>query len=149
MNAEELQNYFYKNIPITKAMGVEVRECRPNHVVLFAPLAPNINLHETVFGGSASTLAILSSWALLQTRLFDEFIEAQLVIQHNTMSYDKPIKSDFFAICHFDDTPAWERFKSTLQRHKRARITVASLLECQGEAVANFAGRFVALQARS
>lgn len=145
MKADELQRYLHQHIPITKAMGVEVRLCRPDQVVLFAPLAPNINHRETVFGGSASTLAILSGWGLLQVALSCESIAARLVIQHNTMRYDKPIVDDFYAICRFDDTPRWSRFKTTLQRHGRARITVTSVLECQGGAVAGFEGQFVAL----
>lgn len=145
MKPNELQSYLYKNIPITQHMGVEVRECHRNRVVLFAPLAPNINHRETVFGGSACTLAILSAWGLLQVALNSESIAARLVIQRNTMNYDKPINSDFLAICHFDDAPAWDRFKSTLLRRHRARICVTSLLECQGERVASFEGQFVAL----
>jgi thioesterase domain-containing protein len=146
LSPEELQNYLYNNIPITKAMGVAVRECRPNKVVLFAPLAPNINHRETVFGGSACTLAILSAWGLLHIGLTRDSIAARLVIQQNAMSYDKPINGDFHAICHFDDASVWDRFKATLQRHKRARITITSVLECEGERVAKFEGQFVALQ---
>jgi thioesterase domain-containing protein len=146
LKPDELQSYLYHSIPITQAMGVEVRQCGAKKVVLFAPLAPNINHRETVFGGSASTLAILSAWALLQTALSREAIAARLVIQNNTMSYDKPINSDFYAVCRFEDASAWERFKATLQRRKRARITVTSVLECEGEPVANFEGQFVALQ---
>jgi thioesterase domain-containing protein len=148
LTADELQNYLYNNIPITQAMEVEVRECQPNKVVLFAPLAPNINHRETVFGGSACTLAILAAWGLLQTSLSRESLAARLVIQHNSMSYDKPINGDFYAICRFDDAPAWDRFKTTLRRYHRARITVRSVLECEGAPVAGFEGQFVALQPR-
>ena len=148
MEPKELQNYLYNHIPITKAMGVEVRESGFNKVVLCAPLAPNINHRDTVFGGSAATLAILSAWALMHIRLANEAVPPRLVIQQNTMDYSKPITGDFFAVCDYADNSQWERFSGTLARRGRARITVPAVLQCLGEEVANFEGRFVALKPR-
>lgn len=145
MEAQKLQVYLHNHIPISKAMGVEVRESGFNKVVLFAPLGPNINHRDTVFGGSASTLAILSAWALLHIRLANESVPPRLVIQQNIMDYTKPIVGDFFAVCHYAGTSEWERFTTTLARRGRARISVPAVLECQGEEVAKFEGRFVAM----
>jgi thioesterase domain-containing protein len=145
LEAQELQTYLHNHIPITKAMGVEVRKCGYAGVELFAPLAPNINHRDTVFGGSASTLAILSAWALLHVRMADKSVRPRLVIQQNTMSYDQPIITDFYAVCHYQDKSEWARFETTLARRGRARITVPAVLECQGDAVAKFEGRFVAV----
>jgi thioesterase domain-containing protein len=141
---QALQTYLYSHIPITRAMEVEVLESARDKVVLFAPLAPNINHRETVFGGSASTLAILSAWALLQVRLTNESTAPRLVIQHNTMHYEKPISGDFYAVCQYDVPSEWERFMKMLTRKGRARISVPAVLLYEGEQVANFEGRFVA-----
>lgn len=145
MEALELQTYLHNHIPITKAMGVEVRVCGYDGVVLFAPLAPNINHRDTVFGGSASTLAILSAWALLHVRMATESVRPRLVIQQNSMSYDKPIIGDFYAVCRYEVNSEWNRFTTTLARRGRARITLSAVLECRGEEVAKFEGRFVAV----
>jgi thioesterase domain-containing protein len=145
LEPQQLQSYLHNHIPITKAMGVEVRECGYDKVVLFAPLAPNINHRDTVFGGSASTLAILSAWALLHVRMASESVRPRLVIQQNSMGYDKPIIEDFYAVCHYDDKSEWDRFANTLARRGRARISVPAVLECKGEEVAKFEGRFVAV----
>jgi thioesterase domain-containing protein len=45
-------------------MGVEVVKADWNGVTLRAPLAPTTNHRKTVFGGSASALAILAAWVL-------------------------------------------------------------------------------------
>ena len=82
----ELERYLHQHIPLSKAMQVSVVEVLPAGVVLSAPLAPNINHRDTVFGGSASALAILAAWSLLHTRLSGEGIASRLVIQRNTMS---------------------------------------------------------------
>lgn len=140
-----LERYLHEHIPLSRAMDVRVAQARLDFVELTAPLAPNINHRETVFGGSASALAILAAWTLLHLRLQDARHPARLVIQENTMRYDRPIVADFSAICEWRDDAAWQRFVTTLARRRRARITVASRLECGGETVGRLEGMFVAL----
>ncbi len=86
---------------------------------LAAPLAPNINHHETVFGGSASALATLSAWTLVHVGLRHANVEATTVIQRNVMSYEEPIHGDFSAVCTLIDDTAWQRFLKTLARRDR------------------------------
>lgn len=140
-----LQRYLYQYIPLSAAMGVEVRTARVEHVKLAAPLAPNVNHTETVFGGSAAALATLSAWTLLHLRLEAARLDARLVIQRSRMEYEKPIPGDFEAVCDFGDDSAWERFQKMLARHGRARLTLAAHLVHSKERVASFEGDFVAL----
>lgn len=60
MTPEALRTYLHDHIPLSRAMAVEVVEASANHVLLEAPLAPNINMHGTMFGGSSATLALLA-----------------------------------------------------------------------------------------
>jgi thioesterase domain-containing protein len=126
-------------------MGVQVRAATLGYVELAAPLAPNVNHMETVFGGSAAALATLSAWMLLHLRLQDAGSDARLVIQRSRVEYEKPIPGDFEAVCEFSDESAWERFRETLERRGRARLTLAAyLVHCKHRA-ASFEGEFVAL----
>ena len=140
-----IQAYLYRHIPLSEAMEVRVVEVKNNLVILAAPLEPNINHRSTVFGGSASALAILSAWTLVNFRLQSEGIETKLVIQKNTMSYDKPITSDFQAVCYLNESEIWTRFVKILQKKNKSRITVNSFLQCNGEQVGEFTGVYVAL----
>ena len=140
-----IQAYLYEHIPLSEAMEVRVVEVKNNLVILAAPLQPNINHRSTVFGGSASALAILSSWTLINFRLQSEGIKTRLVIQKNTMSYDKPITSDFQAVCYLNESEIWTRFVKILQKKNKSRITVNSFLQCNGEQVGEFTGVYVAL----
>lgn len=146
MNPSELQAYLYEHIPLTKAMQVEVVRIEPDSVVLGAPLEPNINHRDTVFGGSASALAILSAWALLYTRLLDERVESRLVIQRQTMSYERPIAGEFTASSSLAQAGDWSRFAVTLRRRGRARIRVAAVLTSAGRIAGRMEGDFVALK---
>ncbi len=126
-------------------MAVEVKTATPQGVCLNAPLAPNINHRDTVFGGSASAVAILSAWALLHVSLLDANIKARLVIQKNSMSYDLPMPTDFSAEAAAPAPEKWQRFLATLTKHKRARISIHSVLKCEGQQVGQFQGDFVAI----
>ncbi|WP_342618880.1 YiiD C-terminal domain-containing protein [Rhodoferax sp. GW822-FHT02A01] len=145
MTPPALQQYLHAHIPLSKAMSVSVVSVEPESVTLSAPLQPNINHRETVFGGSASALAILAAWCLIQTRLSAEGIAARLVIQENTMSYDNPIAGEFLAVSQLDDPQGWERFKTMLRRKGKGRVSVRSDLVYESQIAGRFKGEFVAL----
>jgi len=145
MSPDELEHYLHDHIPLSKAMNAVVVSVDENAILLSAPLAPNINHRETVFGGSASALAILSGWSLLHTRLHREGIATRLVIQSNTMDYDRPIAGDFTSRASLAQEQDWLKFTRMLARRGRARITVNAVLEYAGEVAGRFTGNFVAL----
>lgn len=148
MELVELEQYLHEHIPLSRAMGVSVISCTEQTVVLSAPLAPNINHRETVFGGSASAVAILSAWSLLHTRLRDADMEARLVIQHNSMSYQLPIQGTFTASSSLEDPAHWDSFIRLLNKRGKSRISVMSQLEYDGQIAGRFAGDFVALRGK-
>lgn len=145
VEAAALERYLHEHIPLSLAMGVSVEEAVGERVVLSAPLAPNINHRETAFGGSVAALAILSAWSLLHIRLASAGISARLVIQRNRMDYQRPIAGRFTATAAAPDSAAWEAFIRTLRRKGKARITVTSVLDGEGERAGRFEGEFVAL----
>jgi thioesterase domain-containing protein len=142
----ELERYLHDHIPLSRAMAVGVVSVAAEAVVLAAPLAPNINHRDTVFGGSASALAILAAWSLLHTRLRAEGIGTRLVIQRNTMDYDQPILADFTARAQLQRPDDWHAFTRMLARKGKARIAVDSVLVQGGHAVGRLTGEFVALR---
>jgi thioesterase domain-containing protein len=146
MGPSALEQYLHDHIPLSKAMAVSVVEVHPDRIVLGAPLAPNINHRDTVFGGSASAVAILAAWCLLHTRLSSAGMSSRLVIQRNTMSYELPILGDFSARSYIPQADAWPSFMRMLDRKGMARITVRSKLESAGQTVGQLEGEFVALR---
>ena len=145
----ELERYLYAHIPLSRAMAMSVVSLAEETVVLRAPLAPNINHSETVFGGSASTLAILAAWSLVYVRLRAAGSAARLVIQRHAMEYLKPMSGEFTARASLAEADGWQRFTAALARRGRGRVAVAAVLEYAGESAARFSGEFVALESRS
>ncbi|MDQ1153777.1 thioesterase domain-containing protein [Brevundimonas sp. SORGH_AS_0993] len=145
MTADALQTYLHDHIPLSHAMQVSVRAVTADALTLEAPLAPNINHRDTVFGGSASALAILSAWSLVHTKLATEGLKARLVIQSNTVHYDQPIAGTFQSTAILATPADWPRFLAMFRRRGKARITVAAILTENGQAAGRFEGSFVAL----
>jgi thioesterase domain-containing protein len=143
----DLARYIHVHIPLSKAMGVSVVSFDEQTVTLEAPLGPNINHRQSVFGGSASALAILAGWALLHVRLHAEGITNRLVIQRNSMEYQHPILGQFTARSTLEHPERWRQFTAMLMRRGRARVTVLAVLEHTNKVVGSFTGQFVALGA--
>ena len=144
MTPSELQTYLHDHIPLSRAMAVRVVSIADDKVILGAPLAPNINHRDTVFGGSASALAILSAWSLLHLRLTAAGQPSRVVIQRNSMDYLAPIAGDFTATATIGAETNWDGFLRMLTRKGIARITIGAELEYAGTIAGRLSGEFVA-----
>lgn len=144
LTAAELTQRLYSHIPLSRAMGVKVIQAEESCAILSAPLQPNINHQGTVFGGSINTLAILAAYSLLYLRLSRSHPECHIVIQQNTLQYERPLAGDMLAQCQLDDSVNWPCFMRTLERHGRARISLASVVMHDEQRCASFKGDFVA-----
>jgi len=145
MTATELEAYLHDRIPLTRAMAVEVRVAGIDGVEVYAPLAPNINHRDTVFGGSASALAIVAAWSALHVRMRAAGFDVRLVIRRNTMSYERPIATGFTATAAPPAGEAWHKLVATVQRGRPARVNVTAELRCEGQPVGELEGEFAVL----
>ncbi len=130
MTTAELTTYLHEHIPITRGLGARVEHLDDRSVRLVAPLAPNLNHRATAFGGSLSTLAILSGWVLIHAQLLGRDVAGRIVIQRSAFDYQAPVEGDFSATATLPDPKAWDRFLATLQRHHAARVVIPSEVTC-------------------
>jgi len=144
MKLEDLERYLHRQIPLSAAMSVQVQAATLESVTLSAPLEPNINHKSTVFGGSASAVAILAAWSLVHLRLVEEGLHCEVVIQSNVMEYSRPISGTFTAASTLCEPSRWPMFLKTLTRKKRARIGAESILTYHDAPVGKLQGQFVA-----
>jgi len=145
MHENELQRYLHDRIPLTRAMAIEVRAATTAGVEIYAPLAPNINHRDTVFGGSASAVAILAAWSALYVRMRSEGRAGRIVIRRNTMAYERPITDCFTATASPPSDAAWAKAVAALGKGRPARVHVKATLECRGERVGALEGEFVVM----
>ena len=145
MTPDELEAYLRDHIPLVQAMQLSVVSIADDAVVLAAPLAPNINQHHTLFGGSASAVAIVAAWSLLHVRMLARGLEGDLVIQRNAMEYLAPVTGAFTARSFFEPEADWDGFVRMFTRRGRARMAVGAVLEFEGRDAGRLRGEFVAL----
>lgn len=144
MTPAEFTRYLHAHIPLTAALGAELRRAEPGLVEIAAPLEPNLNHRNTAFGGSLAALGILSGWSLLHLGLRDEQIKARIVVQKSEAEFVAPGAAELLALSRRDEA-SWRKFVSSLRRGRRARITVATEISAGGERVLLHSGTYVAL----
>jgi thioesterase domain-containing protein len=144
VSPQSLEQFLHHEIPLSRAMQVVTLDVSEHSVQLSAPLAPNLNHHATVFGGSSCAVAMLAAWSLLHVRLRASLPSVSIVIQRQTMKYNRPILGTFTARALLAEPAEWPQFVRLLTRRGRARITVAATLDYAGDTVGHFSGDFVA-----
>jgi thioesterase domain-containing protein len=146
LTANALETFLHESIPLTRAMGVSVAENNRHRLVLEAPLELNINHLDTAFGGSLQTLATLACYAGLWTLLRENGITGHVVVKRSQALFRTPVKGRLRAVWEVPPAPVVTEFLRNLQRHKMARMELASMIEDpEGQAAVEFTGSFVAL----
>ncbi|MEO0432644.1 MAG: thioesterase domain-containing protein [Cyanobacteria bacterium J06656_5] len=141
-----VEQYLHEHIPLSQAMAVSVTAIDDNGVILSAPLAPNINHRNTVFGGSISTLAILSAWTFVHVRLQTLNMSSRIVIQSNSLDYTNPALDDVQAHCLTPEPMDWKRFLTTLSKRGKGRLILSANVYSNDLLVGQFRGKYVALR---
>lgn len=137
--------FLNSEIPLTRAMGMTVTAWDGRAVTLAAPLGPNQNHSDTGFGGAISTMGIMAGYSLLHLLLEERKISNRLLIQKSATDYLRPIDSDFTATACLPEPAALAEFLETLQRRRRARLTLGSQVHCNRLLAATHSGLYVAM----
>lgn len=138
-----LQEYLDHAIPLVSHMQVSVASFDDEALTLTAPLEPNRNHIGTVFGGSLNGLATLACWGLVWLALHDR--GAHIVIHEGRMKFSKPATGNFSAVCARPSSDILESFVTQYAERGRARIALTATVNSNGIAVAEFEGRFAAM----
>ena len=140
----QMEELFYDNMPLTRALGVRVEEYDGRRLVLTAPLRDNVNHLGTAFGGSLHALAVLSGYGLLWLEL--RGTGADIVIRDSSISYDRPVRSDIRAACVRPEERTLDAFKRRFHQKGLARIVLTATIEDSGITAVRFRGTFVAMR---
>ena len=119
-----LQNLFNDKIPVTKYLGLKVNKYDENGLTINAPLLDNRNDKNTAFAGSLYSVSALAGWGFLTLKFKEANVNATVVMYKADVSYNKPVTSDFQAICTLEDKEIWEKLKTRVVRKKNGKITL-------------------------
>lgn len=145
MTKSQIEEYLYKHIPITKALGVKALAFSKEEVRFWAPIDKNINHRSTAFGGSISSLLITTGWSYLRL-LFDEVNPVpMIVIGRSSTDYLKPVTEDFISELIIPEKEKLDNFLEMFDRFGKARITLEVQIKKEGQILAEFDGDFVVM----
>ncbi|QKE29069.1 putative thioesterase (yiiD_Cterm domain) [Arcobacter acticola] len=144
MLLEELQKKLHNEIPLTKLMNINIKEYNEKELITTAPLNININDKGTAFGGSLSTMTIISSWSLcwlISKEL--GFNSKNIVVIKNENSYKKPVTKDIVCYTQKPSQQEIATLKEKLQTKKSASIKINSIIIENNETYVEFQGYYV------
>jgi thioesterase domain-containing protein len=143
--ARALIRFMREEIPLTRAMDVQLGKCDDHMLSLRAPLAPNVNDKGCAFGGSLVSLMTLNGWALVELALRARGEACDVYVGESTVHYLAPLWQDFRSEARLAAGSSWTTFFATLAARGRARIEVECVVPGDnGASAATLSARFVA-----
>lgn len=140
-SAASLASAYHRLIPISKAMGIAVKDYDGARLTLTAPLAANVNHQMSAFGGSLFSLAALAGWGLLQLKLTELRLDCNTVIAGGNVAYKRPVFADFDCICELP--PDWDTIAAGLAASGRASLELTPWITVADETAMTFSGKYV------
>lgn len=141
---DKLKNKLHNEIPLTKMMGIEILDFNQTQLLTKADLQININDKGTAFGGSLSTMTIISSWSMCWLICQELGLDSNnIVVIKNENSYKKPVRKDIFCYTKKPSLKEIELLKSKLIKKGSASIKIQSNIIEDDEICVSFEGVYV------
>lgn len=137
---QELKDTWHSTIPVSDFMQICPRRFADDLFEVSAPLAPNINLHQTMFAGSIYTLMTLTGWGLMWLKQREAGVEGSIVLADANIRYHAPVTSAPVARVRWAGGDL-----SALASGKRVKQSLTVELICGDTLCASFSGLYVSL----
>ncbi|MBS0557583.1 MAG: YiiD C-terminal domain-containing protein [Proteobacteria bacterium] len=142
----QLERDLLAEIPMARAMQLQIRALDGDCLVMAAPLAPNINDKGCAFGGSLVSLLTLAGWGLVVLKLRAWNTTCDVYVQDSAVRYLAPVWDDFTAQARLAEGESWDAFAATLAARGRARLNVDCRVKlADGADACTLQARFVAI----
>lgn len=138
----ELQQTWHQTIPLSAFMQLEVQSFDGKALTCQAPLAPNKNLHQSMFAGSIYSLATLTGWGMVYLQLKDLGLQGDIVLADAQIRYLAPLLTEPTAHVNLVNCKG---DLSKLASGRKARQQLLVQVFSAKQQVAEFIGQFVVL----
>lgn len=138
----QLVALWHQTIPLSAFMQLDIEKFDGSTLYCQAALAPNQNLHHTMFAGSIYAMATLTGWGLVHLQLQELGLDGDIVLADGRIRYLAPLKSQPRA------RVSLLQVRGNLQglaQGKKVRQSLSVELLDGEQVVAEFEGRFVVL----
>lgn len=142
VDAAELTEYLQREIPPAGAMQIRFLEVSTERVRCEAPYEANKNDHQSAFGGSLASIAMLCGWAQVHVLLRAHGLDASTAIRTADLKFVAPARGLLEAETEPLDEKAVAKFVKTTQRFGKGRLEVTTTIRSEGEIVMQQVGDF-------
>ena len=142
----DLQQTWHQTIPLSAFMQLSIDQFDGHLLACRAPLAPNKNLHHTMFAGSIYSLLTLTGWGLVWLQLKALDLHGDIVLADADMRYFAPVTEDARAEVSLSEVCG---DLSGLRHGRKVRQQLCVRLVLAGQVLAEFHGRFAVLPVSS
>jgi thioesterase domain-containing protein len=137
---QSLEEAMHSLTPISKVMGISVVSYDRESLTVAAPLAPNINPHQSAFGGSLFSIAALAGWGLMQMKLSELLLDCNTVVMSGEVSYERPVLEQLLCVCRLPNDSA--KVFETLVREGAASTTLTSVFKSNNKNAMRLAAKY-------
>ncbi|ATC56359.1 MULTISPECIES: bifunctional GNAT family N-acetyltransferase/hotdog fold thioesterase [Vibrio] len=136
----ELQERWATHIPISEKMGIKVTQYTGYQFECSAQLNPNLNPHNTLFAGSAFTLATLTGWGMAWLLMRERSLNGDIVLVDSRIRYRHPVVHNPLAFTSLDGISG---DLDRLASGRKARIVVNVTITSGGKPAVEFTGTYM------
>ncbi|WED21919.1 bifunctional GNAT family N-acetyltransferase/hotdog fold thioesterase [Vibrio sp. JC009] len=138
----ELQERWEQQIPISDKMGIKISQYTGYQFECCAQLNPNLNPRNTMFAGSAFTLATLTGWGMTWLLMKERGLKADIVLADSRIRYRHAVEETPVAKTSLDGISG---DLDRLGKGRKARIIIDVTIESGGKESVAFTGTYVLL----
>ncbi len=136
----ELQDRWGKHIPISDKMGIKIQQYTGYQFQCCAQLNPNLNPHNTLFAGSAFTLATLTGWGMAWLLMRERDLQGDIVLVDSHIRYRPPVVQNPVASTSLDGISG---DLDRLESGRKARIVVRVIISSGEVEAIEFIGTYM------
>ncbi|EJX7571242.1 YiiD C-terminal domain-containing protein [Vibrio cholerae] len=136
----ELQDRWGKHIPISDKMGIKIQQYTGYQFQCCAQLNPNLNPHNTLFSGSAFTLATLTGWGMAWLLMRERDLQGDIVLVDSHIRYRHPVVQNPVASTSLDGISG---DLDRLESGRKARIVVRVIISSGEVEAIEFIGTYM------
>ncbi|MDG2881575.1 bifunctional GNAT family N-acetyltransferase/hotdog fold thioesterase, partial [Vibrio parahaemolyticus] len=133
----ELQQRWEQQIPISDKMGIKINQYTGYQFECCAQLNPNLNPHNTMFAGSAFTLATLTGWGMTWLLLKERGLHGDIVLADSSIRYRQPVEQNPVASTSLDGISG---DLDRLESGRKARIVIHVVIYSGDTPAVDFVG---------
>ncbi|ANS84100.1 bifunctional GNAT family N-acetyltransferase/hotdog fold thioesterase [Vibrio scophthalmi] len=138
----DLQERWAHHIPISDKMGIKINQYTGYQFECSAQLNPNLNPHNTLFAGSAFTLATLTGWGMAWLLLKERSLHGDIVLADSRIRYRHPVEQNPVAQTSLDGISG---DLDRLASGRKARIVIHVTIYSGKTAAVEFIGTYMLL----